>query len=80
MGNTDQKKLRTLITQCTKSVKTLNLQDLSCDKLKNDIMTVAKVIAVNLKYWFTRGLKMREPKSNMKFVLFIVYSFRSNQR
>ena len=43
-------------------------------------MTVAKVIAVNLKYWFTRGLKMREPKSNMKFVLFIVYSFRSNQR
>ena len=37
-------------------------------------MTVAKVIAVNLEYWFTRGLKIRERKSNMKFVL------RSNQR
>ena len=43
-------------------------------------MTVAKAIAVNLEYWFTRGLKIRERKSNMKFVLFIVYNFRSNQR
>ena len=79
-GKYRPKKLRTLITQCTKSVKALNLLELSWDKFTNYIMTVAKVIAVNLEYWFTRGLKTRERKPNMKFVLFIVCSFRSNQR